>query len=249
MNSLTKAVWMPLCETSDARWLTKETPDGRLIWDAAAEEPAALLNEWANDPSRIADLPILSTVGNSAITRTAGEKNDLVVKDARPGVVRRDPMKLPYLRASVAVQRGLVAVRPDLPAEYKRFSGLHVVYKAPTMYGLFVPKEQTEGGPQAFSVMSREQDNRIKGHLAPEHTMLPDHYDVQLKVYGFALRAAGINPSAVWFDGGGNVLRHVDIQTEVLTITRIDISAWPWPKDDNADPNSTDHLPKELTEL
>ncbi len=244
MNRLTKAAWMPLCETSDTRWLTKETPDGRLIWDAAAEEPAALLNEWAKDPSRIANLPVLSTVGNAAITRMAGVNGNLVVKDARPDVVRPDPMRLPYLRASVAVQRGLETSRPNLPEDLKRFGPLHVRYQAPTMYGLFMPNKQDAGGPQSFSLMSRAPETRRDAPIK-----VPDHYDVQLKVYGLALKAAGIDPSAVWFDSGGNVIKHIDKETETLTLTRIDISAWPWPKDDNADPNSTDHLPKELTEL
>lgn len=240
---------MPLAERSASRWLTKKTPNGRLIWDAAAEEPATLLNEWANDPSRLANLPILSTVGNAAITRIAGVNKDLVVKDARPGVVRHDPMRLPYLRASVALQRGLEVIRPDLPEEFRRFRGLRVIYQAPTMYGLFVPNERNKDGPQAFSAMSMAQDNRIKGDITPDHLLLPDHYDVQMKVYRLALTAAGIDPSAVWLDGGGNVLRHVNIETETMTITRIDISAWPW-SDQNADSAEyTDHLPKELTDL
>jgi hypothetical protein len=208
-----------LSALSGNQWCIERIGDGTLCWDnspdPSARQAIDLLRSVVKGETDPLSLDILSDQGLHGDTYRA---SDLVLKRFKETRRSRlpDVSGLPYMKASVALHTGLIAVQPLLPESLKRRGDIHFTYAAPRMFAGFVPDEGNTS-QQPLSVLSFAEGLDFWWSRLPR----PDKR-MRKAVYGLAIARVGLNPASVYLESGpGNTL-FAQIDKRTVQVTQLD---------------------------
>jgi hypothetical protein len=199
-------------------WVSELIEGGAIYWDTANESlatgAAELLRSMVQgevDPAMLAPL-------------APGSSSDLLIHDELvfkhffedSWAKKPEVSGVPYVAASVALNKGLELVQPHLWLRRRGFTRFQ--YKAPTMYGAFVPDASSTQRP--ISVMSLE-----RGEDLGNAELKRPHEGIRYSVYRNALSRVGVSIGEVSLDPTYTNTLLQEIGRGLIQVTRLDIHA------------------------